>query len=449
MITTALGVLPDEVIRDPRSDAELMYVTLADDLTPEQIEAFLRGLTAAIGQLNAGDGAERAATSCVGFGRRFLTRAAQIPAGLSQPAADPPGELLDADLVVYTMCREEWRLADFRRAVALCGVGAVKAIEIDRGHQRPTGRELGGFLDGLRNAKVDRESVVFVDRIRDPDEPDAAEGGTYMVTMRMVQDLTAWDALGDAEQEQIIGRRKADGSRLDLPEGTTPEGENEIGDGCPTSSHVAKSGPRGAHRDRVQIFRRGVPFLELRPDGSPDAGLHFVSFQASMAQFDTIFGEWMSNPEFPNPGTGRDSLVERGHVQIAKVGYFFVPAPAEYIGAQFLSPATTTGDRCLGRIAVRKRLVDSSGNPIRAERGGFGFQLFAPDGSTAGEAFVTDSTGRALSPAVPLGESYILREVSANAGFDPAPDQSIELTRRRYLVEVVNTATATNPGYGR
>jgi Dyp-type peroxidase family len=448
MTPLASGVLPDEVIRDPRSDAELTYVTLADGLTPEQIQTFLRALTDAVDRLNAGEGAERAATTCVGLGRRFFARAGIAPVSLAVPAAEPPGAVLDVDLIIYTMCREEWRLADFRRVLAQCGAGIVTAIQIDRGHQRPTARELGGFLDGLRNAGPDREAVVFVDRDRDPEEPEAAAGGTYMVTMRIIQNLDAWEALGDPEQEQIIGRRKVDGSRLDLPEGTTPETESGIGAGCPLSSHVAKSGPRGTHRDQVQIFRRGVPFLDLRPDGSAEGGLLFVSFQASMSQFDTIFGEWMINPEFPAPGTGRDALLERGHIQIANVGYFFVPAPAEYIGARFLSPAPGPDDRCLGRVAVRKRLVDASDSPIRAERGGFGFQLFGDDGSTIGEPFLTDSTGRALSPAVPVGDTYTLREVVTPAGFDTAPDQLIELNHRRLRVDVVNKATAVNPGYG-
>jgi hypothetical protein len=34
------------------------------------------------------------------------------------------------------------------------------------------------------------------------------------------------------------------------------------------------------------------------------------------------------------------------------------------------------------------------------------------------------------------------------AGFDIAPDQEVQLTRRRIRIEVVNKATVANPGYG-
>lgn len=442
------GVLPDEVIRDPRSDAELLFVTLRPDLERPALEEFLRGLSQAVAGLTNGEGADRAASACVGLGKRFLGRTEAVPVGLTQLPAVTQGELLDVDLVVYVMCREEWRLADFRRGLASLGAGVVTSVLVQRGFQRPDGRELGGFLDGLRNARDDRDAVVFVNRDRDPSEPAAAEGGTYMVTMRIPQDLAAWAALTEAEQEQVMGRRKSDGSRLDVPAGTTVEAEGELAEGCPLASHVAKAGPRGEHRDRVKIFRRGVPFIELRPDGILDAGLQFVSFQASMEQFLTLSDEWMFNTDFPEPGTGGDALFARGFAAVTHTGFFFVSAPAEFIGAQFIA-AQPGEDRCLGHIAVRKKLVDSSGSPIRGERGGFGFQLFDQAGSPIGDPFLTDSTGRALSPAAAVGDTYTVREVNTRAGFEPAPDQTVELDRRRIQIEVINKATVPNPGYGR
>lgn len=442
------GVLPDEVIRDPKSDAELLFVTLRPDLERPALESFLRGLSEAVVSLTDGDGPGQAASACVGLGKRFFDRAEVVPVGLTQLRAVTQGELLDVDTVIYVMCREEWRLADFRRGLASLGAGVITSVAVQRGFQRPDGRELGGFLDGLRNARDDRDAVVFVDRDRDPAEPAAAEGGTYMVTMRIPQDLAAWAALTEADQEQVMGRRKSDGSRLDVPVGTAVDAEGEITAGCPLASHVAKAGPRGEHRDRVQIFRRGVPFIELRPDGILDAGLQFVSFQASMEQFLTLSDEWMSNTEFPEPGTGADALFARGFATLTNTGFFFVPAPAEFIGSQFLV-AQPAEDRCLGRIAIRKKLVDSSGSPIRGERGGFGFQLLDQAGSPVGEPFATDSTGRALSPSAPVGDTYIVRELTTRPGFDPAPDQAVSMDRRRIQIEVINTATVPNPGYGR
>lgn len=446
MSEQAEGVLPDEVIRDPRSTGELLYLTLKPDLVPAEVETLLRGLTDSVAQLTSGEGAERSASVCVGFGKKFFDRTGVLPSGLISPPTPAQGDLLDDDLVIYILCREEWRLADFRRRLATFGGGAVSAVRVERGHQRADGRELGGFLDGLRNAREGRESIVFVDRDRDPTEPGAAAGGTYMVTMRIPQNLDAWEKLTEAEQEQVMGRRKIDGSRLDLPTGTAVDTEDEISAGCPLTSHVAKAGPRGAHRDPVQIFRRGLPFVELRPEGTIEAGLLFVSFQASMDQFLTLSDEWMGNIDFPSTGTGADALFAQDFATVSHTGYFFVPAPAEFLGANFLA-GIQVEDQCLGRVAIRKKLVDSSNNPIRAERGGFTFRLFDAAGSTVGDSFTTDSTGRALSPAVPVGAAYTLREVVVRSGFETAPDQEVQLDRRRIQIDVVNKATEQNPGY--
>lgn len=447
------GVLPDDVIRDPRSDGEIIHIKLEPDLPPDQLETFMRGLTAAVQKLRSGEGDQRAASASVGLGHSFFKNLPVQPAGLKN-ALDLPnvpiGDELKTDVVVYSMYREEWRQAEFRRDLARLAPGLIKKVVIDRGFQRPDGRELGGFHDGLRNASLNRESIVFVDRDRFPEEPAAAENGTYMVSMRITQDLAQWELLADADQEQIIGRRKSDGSRLDVAEGTPPADEPEIGSGCPFKSHVAKAGPRGPHRDKVQIFRRGIPFTDLRDDGTIEAGLHFVSYQASMEQFRTMLGEWMFHPDFPTAGTGVDELFARLLAVIQRHAVYFVPAPSEFIGSQFFTEITSD-DRCQGRVVVSKSIVDSAGGAVHAELGGFTFQLFDEAGATSvGEEFVTDSTGRAVSPAVPIDATYILRETNVADTFEPPGDETITLDRKRVHVRVVNKVKpdVPNPGYG-
>lgn len=167
-----------------------------------------------------------------------------------------------------------------------------------------------------------------------------------MVTMRILQDLDAWDAIDPAEQERIVGRRKGDGSRLDLAEGAPIDQEGEItsGTALPLDSHIAKAGPRGEAPDRVRIFRRGLPFTELTADGHCEAGLLFVSFQASMDQFHTISDEWMGNADFPDPNTKTDALFRDGHATVTAIGSFFVPANRAPIPAKrssIPSPRTT------------------------------------------------------------------------------------------------------------
>lgn len=449
----AEGILPDDVIRDSRSDGELIHIQLERDLPPDQLEVLMRGLTAAVEKLCSGEGDKRAATVNVGLGKSFFKMLPVQPFGLQDPLESSTisiGETLKADIVVYSMCREKWRLAEFHRDLGKLPPGLIKKVILDEGFQRPDGKELGGFDDGLRNAKHDREAVVFVDRDRFPEEPAAAEGGSYMVSMRVVQDLAQWELLTPEEQEQTIGRRKSDGSRLDLPAGTLPGDEAEIGAGCPFGSHVAKAGPRGTHRDKVQVFRRGIPFVDLHEDGTVEAGLHFVSYQASMEQFRTMLNEWMFQPDFPTEGTGNDALFERALAIIMRHAVYFVPAPSEFIGSEFFT-AKVDDDRCRGRVVVKKSIVNSAGETVHAELGGFTFQLFDETGATPiGEEFTTDSTGRAVSPPVPLEVTYVMRETNLQETFEPFSEQPIVLDRKRILIPVINRVKPDqpNPGWG-
>lgn len=160
-----------------------------------------------------------------------------------------------------------------------------------------------------------------------------------------------------------------------------------------------------------------------------------------------MLDEWMRNPDFPTNGAGPDALLARGLITITHTGFYFVPAAAEFIKAQFFTE-TNADDRCRGRVVVRKKLVDPSGNPVRGERDGFVLQLNDAAGTPICESFTTDSTGRAVSPPVPSGETYTLHEVTVDGPFTAAADVQVNLSGPRIHIEVVNTATVTNPGYG-
>jgi Dyp-type peroxidase family len=441
------GILPNEVIRDAASSGEIIYLTLADGIEIGALEGIVKNVYAALDIACAGE--QPPLSACVAWGRRLFDRLPSKPADLT--VATPPGAtLLDSDLAIYVMAREEAKLAELKRQLCAACAGQLTAVASQHGFQRRDGRELGGFLDGLRNARKDRERVVFVDRDETPEEPEAADGGSYMVTMRILQNLDTWAAVDQPRQERIIGRRKSDGSRLDLPEGTAVDEEGEIAGGgaLPLDAHIAKAGPRGVARDQVRIFRRGLPFTELTPDGHCETGLLFVSFQASMEQFRTISDEWMGNIDFPDPNTNTDALFRDGHATVTTVGCFFVPAhQVDYPGAQFFHPIADD-DRCLGHIVIRKTLQDAQGAPIRGERGGFTFQLIGPDAQSVGEPFTTSSAGRAISPSVPRDVTYALHETTARNGFDLVPDQPVLIDRRRVMVHVVNKLTPQNPNPG-
>ncbi|WP_166395183.1 Dyp-type peroxidase [Rubrobacter marinus] len=286
-----------------------------------------------------------------------------------------------------------------------------------------------------------------------PDEPHWAEDGTYMAYLKVRQDLDRFNALPVADQEQIIGRRKTDGSRLDLQAGTDPRTEGEFVAPTPSpNSHVRKTGPRGALHDRTLIFRRGVPYLNIREDGGLDGGLQFVSFQSSLDAFEVMLNKWEFNPNFPAAGSGMDRLFIEGYATIEKAGFFFVPPrDNRFIGASIFDPPPTAGrSRGPGRIVIRKRVIDASGNRVLAEVGGIGFQVFQADtNQPIGGVFMTDSAGHAVSDDVPLNTPLVLREVSTPAHLEPMPEHTFTVTQRRQLVKLDNRVRpGPAPGYG-
>ena len=441
------GILPNEVIRDAASSGEIIYLTLADGIETGALEGIVRNVYGALDVACAGE--HPPLSACVAWGTRLFDRLPSKPADLA--IATPSGATpLDSDLAIYVMAREEAKLAELKRQLCTACGGQLTAVTCQHGFQRRDGRELGGFLDGLRNARNDRERVVFVDRDETPEEPEAAEGGSYMVTMRILQNLDTWAGVDQAAQERIIGRRKSDGSRLDVPEGTAVEQEGEItvGGALTLDAHIAKAGPRGVARDQVRIFRRGLPFSELTPAGQCETGLLFVSFQGSMQQFRTISDEWMGNGDFPDPSTNTDALFRDGHATITTIGCFFVPAfQSDFPGAHFFHPIADD-DRCLGHVVIRKTLQDAQGVAIHGERGGFTFQLIGADAQPVGEPFTTNSAGRAISPSVPRDATYTLHETTIRNGFDTAPDQSVLIDHRGIIVDVVNKLKPQNPNPG-
>jgi Dyp-type peroxidase family len=452
------GVLPDRVIRDPKAEAAFVFLTLDPGLTADGAAEFLRRLGAAVDDIERPRGGLRRASAAIGLGPsffasdsgvRFGLAAEQTPLGLRE-RIDLPVEPLRADVVVYAMALEEAAVASFLQSLAeLRSVGLV-AAQVERGFQRDDGRELFGNRDGLRNVPWhERFRVVFVDRNEFPEEPAWAEDGSYLVYLKIRQNFDAWTSLSDDAREQAIGRRLADGSRLDLPPRSEPRREGDFTAEPPMAdSHVRKVGPRGAHDD-VAIFRRGVPYFDLDPNGGPNGGLHFASFQCSLRNFDVIFNEWMRGAHFPRQNAGVDRLISQGLISFELGGVFFVPAhDADFIGAAaFEPPRPDPRPRTQGRVLVRKRAVDAAGNPVRADLDGVVFQIIHPDGTPVGSTFVTNSAGHATSEYLPINEDYLLREVTVPPHLEALGDVPFRLERRQQVVEVKDRLRPESP-YG-
>ncbi len=442
----APGALPDAVTRSPDANAYFFAVTLSPTLGAEGVQAWLKDVTALIAELKDYESNGAPVVSvCTAFSASFFLAAGQqrfglapvqIPAGLASPPEVPALAAIPqvaGDVLFYVMSLSATRAA------------GLQSVTVELGFQRNDKRENFGFLDGLRNAQGEREEAAFVNPELSPEEPAWVAGGSYLAYIKIAQNLEAMAGKSEEEQNAVIGRRKADGSRLDLPQGTLVADEGPFeGNACPATAHIRKAGPRGVLHDETKIFRRGVPFLTLREDCSVEAGLQFVSFQRSLSAFAVIFERWMTNTNFPTENAGEDSLLAERLITLEKAGFFFAPPHDErFIGAPIFDPPP--GDPCtIGHIVVQKQLIGRNGQPILSELGGISFEV-RREGAAVGEQFSTDSTGRAVSPPLPRGVPLVVHEISPPTGFQQAEDVPVTLTTARELAPVVNHQSPEGP----
>jgi hypothetical protein len=226
-----LGVLPNDVHRDPRAEAAFVFVNLADGLDEAAVQSWLTTVRDLVNAAESHQGREVAYASVVialgqRFFNRFPDRQTNNPAGLKSPPMLPPeAENLTSDVLLHITFTSEARLADL-----LKGLWATRhllaGIEVERGYARNDEREAFGHLDGLRNlTSAQRRSTTSIDLDLLPEEASWLAGACYLAYLKIEQNMEAFAALGHAAQEQVMGRRTGDGSRLDLPEGTNPHTE--------------------------------------------------------------------------------------------------------------------------------------------------------------------------------------------------------------------------------
>ena len=288
----------------------------AFDLIPgadaSQLKALMQSWTAAIADLTAGrtpsGDADTTAlgsgpcslTVTVGFGPSLFGKAGLDPASRPPQLAPLPAfraEKLDparsdGDLGVVLAADDALVVFHALRTLTCLAAGTAKPRWIMSGFSRApgaspdpaaTGRNLMGQLDGTNNptaAQPDFERRVFVA----PDAPAAwMRGGSYLVFRRIRMLLTSWDAQPTAEQERVIGRRKATGAPLSGGTEHTPvdlAAQNPDGSlAIRGDAHIRLVAP--ACNGGAAMLRRGLNYDDgLTAEGEPDAGLLFLAWQA-------------------------------------------------------------------------------------------------------------------------------------------------------------------------
>ena len=174
--------------------------------------------------------------------------------GFNRDLVGPDGYTMPAtqhDAVLWLSGSAYDVIFDTARA-AIAELGAVASVA-DETSSWPYqhDRDLTGFIDGTENPTlIDAPEVVVI-----PDGKPGA-GGTILLLQKWRHDVTKWESLPVATQEQVIGRRKDDSVELD------PK---------PADSHVGRT-----DQDIFgKIFRRNTPYGTVI-----DHGTMFVGFSA-------------------------------------------------------------------------------------------------------------------------------------------------------------------------
>ncbi|MFW3473584.1 iron uptake transporter deferrochelatase/peroxidase subunit [Streptomyces sp. 058-1L] len=243
-------------------------------------------------------------TVTFGFGRTFFARTgltSRLPAALD-PLPPFSSDQLDAkrsDGDLWVQIGADDALVAFHalRAVQKESAGTVKVRWQMNGFNRTPGatarpmtaRNLMGQIDGTGNPKPADED--FDRRIFVPASPGTPqewlEGGSYAVVRRIRMLLDDWEKLPVDRQEQVIGRRKADGAPLSGGSETTAMDLDKAGpDGrlvIPDNAHARISSPE--KNGGAAMLRRPFSYHDgISEDGAPDAGLLFVCWQADPFQ---------------------------------------------------------------------------------------------------------------------------------------------------------------------
>ncbi|MFI6003741.1 iron uptake transporter deferrochelatase/peroxidase subunit [Streptomyces sp. NPDC051366] len=241
-------------------------------------------------------------TVTFGFGHSFFERtglAARRPTALD-PLPDFSADRLDAQRSngdLWVQIGADDGLVAFHALRALqkdAGDAARVRWQMNGFNRSPgataapmTARNLMGQIDGTGNpkpAQPDFDKRIFVPATGPgPAEHAWMGGGSYAVVRRIRMLLDDWDKQSLTQQEQVIGRTKATGAPLTGGTETTEMALDKIGpDGkpvIPSNAHARISAPE--QNGGAAMLRRPFSFHDgIAADGTPDAGLLFICWQA-------------------------------------------------------------------------------------------------------------------------------------------------------------------------
>ncbi|MCU1579141.1 MAG: efeB [Rhodoglobus sp.] len=146
-----------------------------------------------------------------------------------------------------------------------------------------TARNLFGFKDGTANLKS--EDSAAIEQNVWVDDSSWLSGGSYLVVRSIRMIIEAWDHTRLEEQERVIGRTKGEGAPLSGGTEFSPLDFDAPGAALiDADAHVRLA--HASNNAGARLLRRGYNFVNGNDElGRLDAGLFFMSYQRSPAQF--------------------------------------------------------------------------------------------------------------------------------------------------------------------
>ncbi|MEP7457538.1 iron uptake transporter deferrochelatase/peroxidase subunit [Phyllobacterium sp. SB3] len=210
--------------------------------------------------------------------------------------------------------------------------GTVPVLPAKPDGSHETARNFLGFRDGTANP--DGNDLPLMDKlvwVHQSDEPTWAHAGTYQAVRIIRNFVERWDRTPLAEQEAIIGRKKASGAPFGgTAEFDIPDYSNDLeGKVTALDAHIRMANKRTKTSDENLILRRPFNYSNgVSKSGQLEQGLLFICYQADLEKgFITVQRQLDGEPleEYIKPIGG---------------GFFFtLPGPAnedDFVGRTLL-----------------------------------------------------------------------------------------------------------------